>query len=443
MDQIEKLIELHQSLMQVSHGEGYVERSRFNKLSRIISSCAEKLDTSRVSVWLLDETRSSIHCEALYLRAENRYEAGVELHARDFPAYFAALNKDRIINADDARHDPRTSEFTESYLKPLDIFSMLDAPIFTAGGLSGVLCIENTGAMRQWDVAEVSYAAAVADTISAINEQELWHEARQQSEFLQHHDSLTGLCNHYYFQQRIEHELQRDPASQRALVLLGLDGFGSVNDKYGPHQANQVLTTLAERFQQIGVPGLLVARLNGDNFGFWLHTPSGSEPFELLLDGIEEALDEPVETDEGTSITISGTLGVFNYPFEGEGNPNPVNGAEIAMKTAKKNQPGSIGYFSASSYQRLHEKQRQKEEFLRAIDEKQLRAYYQPIHNSQSHNGKLGMEALVRWQHPERGLIPPGLFLPLANELELMKHIGEFMLNQVCEDMSLLRQQPQ
>lgn len=439
MDNIEKLVELHKSLMTLCHGDGYIERSRHDKLCRLIYSCAQQLEVARVSVWALNNAHSMIHCEVLYLREDNDYQSGIKLTEADFPAYFVAIKQDRLINADDARNDPRTYEFTESYLKPQAIFSMLDLPIFAAGKLSGVLCIEQTDTLRNWNVVEMSYAAAVADAISTINEQELWLRARKQSEFHEQCDSLTGLKNRLFFQRQIDYDLQEEPNVRRALVALGLDAFTAVNDKFGNSQANQVLKTLAERFQQNTASlNSFLSRLGGDVFGFWLSDIYSSRQVDELLDAIQQALMHPVITLEGNEIKVSGSMGVFSYPYIGDGIPDPVRGAEIAMKNAKQQKTGATVYFSVQWYQLLMEHEQQANELRNAFDQQQLRAFYQPI-IGQGINSKIGLEALVRWEHPQNGIMTPEQFLPLVSELGFMKFLGDFMLRTACQDFQILR----
>lgn len=440
-DSVGKLIELHKSLMVMRYGDTYGDVSRELKLRRIIRFCAERLDVKRVGIWAMNGDRDQIRCEALYLRDREEYQEGMLLLEKDYPVYFEAIHDDRLINADDACQDPRTREFADTYLKPHGISSMLDAPIFAGGQLVGVLCIEHVGPRRHWDLADISYAAAVADTISTINEQELWEQARLQTEFLEQYDSLTGLVNRYVFQQRIDRDVQDHPRDPHVLVLLGLDGFTALNDKYGQQQADQVLRSLGQRFQDsVSGESCLAARLGGDVFGFWLTEVRDTLQVDELLATIRWVLEEPVQTEEGTTIQVDGTMGVFSYPYEGEGMPDPVRGAEIAMRNAKKDEPGSVGYFSAKWYQQLLQKQKQAEELMQAFEARQLRAFYQPIMGGVEVQSRIGLEALVRWQHPERGILAPGHFLALVAELGLMKRLGDFMLRQACEDARNLRQ---
>jgi PAS domain S-box-containing protein len=138
---------------------------------RITRAAAETLETERVSIWLYDAGRSAIRCADLYELGARRHSKGGELRAADYPAYFEALETERSIAAHDARSDPRTREFTASYLDPLGITSMLDAPIRAGGRMIGVVCHEHVGAPRQWTEDEQRFAGSIADAASLAFEE--------------------------------------------------------------------------------------------------------------------------------------------------------------------------------------------------------------------------------------------------------------------------------
>ena len=137
-------------------------------LQRIAELVARALGIHRVSIWRMAEDHRELHCQELL--AGTTHESGASLRMDDFPAYFAALQECRIIAADDARTDPRTREFTDAYLQPNRIYSMLDVPIRFHGRASGVLCIERTDSAAVWDVEEQNFAAAVADQLTILRE---------------------------------------------------------------------------------------------------------------------------------------------------------------------------------------------------------------------------------------------------------------------------------
>lgn len=440
MDSIKKLAGLHNSLMQFCHGDDYTNRQRSQKLNLLTRFCAQSLSVARVSIWELDLAQGLIVCETLYLQDKNEYQSGTLFHAMEFPKYFAAIHEDRLIDASDARHDHRTCEFADCYLKPLDIFSMIDAPIFSGGKLSGILCIEHVANLRRWDIAEISFAAAVADAVSNINEQDLWQQARKRSELLERCDSLTGLLNRIYFQQSVEHDLAQNPQIQAALLVIGINSFTEVNDRYGYNQANQVLKKLARRFERdLMPPGSCLGRLGGDTFGFWLPNIKTRQTLENFIAALNTLLKQGVETQEKNTIHLSAATGVFTYPYDGTDTPDPLRAAEIAMKNAKQNRTDNgVAYFSSQWHLQLQEKQQRIDAIRNAFAQGQLIVYYQPIFG-QGDNHRLGLEALVRWKHPERGIVPPAQFIPLVAELGLMKRLGDLTLQHACEDMVSLR----
>ena len=138
---------------------------------------AATLGVERVSIWLFVEKRMAIRCFELYEQQRDEHSEGFMLYRDAYPAYFAALERQRAIAAEDARTDPATKDFRASYLEPLDIHSMLDAPIFQGGEVAGVVCHETVGHRRAWSAEDVAFAASVADAIALQVEAAARHDA--------------------------------------------------------------------------------------------------------------------------------------------------------------------------------------------------------------------------------------------------------------------------
>ncbi|MBA3548787.1 MAG: GAF domain-containing protein [Nannocystis sp.] len=149
-------------------------------LAAITEAAAAGLGCERSSVWLYTEGEKSIRCVDLVLRSTGAHESGLELFARDFPRYFAALAEDRTIAAGDAHTHPATSEFSAVYLAPLGIGAMLDAPIRVGGRMIGVLCNEHVGGERQWTSDEEQFAASLADFIALAIESSRRRDSEEQ-----------------------------------------------------------------------------------------------------------------------------------------------------------------------------------------------------------------------------------------------------------------------
>lgn len=167
-------------------------------LKEITEAAAYTLKVERASVWLYNSDRSKIHCINLYEQSLNHHTKGLELVAIDYPTYFQTLQEERTIAAHDAQTDPRTLEFTGSYLSPLGITSMLDAPIWLGGQMIGVVCHEHIGSQRQWALEEENFAGSIADSISLAievcerkrTEEALRESQRKLSTLI---DSLPGI----------------------------------------------------------------------------------------------------------------------------------------------------------------------------------------------------------------------------------------------------------
>ena len=153
-------------------GEGDVSRA----FKQITETAADVLEVDRASIWRLVDGGAAIECIDLYERSQNRHTAGTRIRAVDVPRYFEALQEERSIRAHDALTDERTREFAASYLEPLGITSMLDAPVFLRGKMAGVVCHEHTGKPRRWKLHEELLASSFADFVALVLETAAWHE---------------------------------------------------------------------------------------------------------------------------------------------------------------------------------------------------------------------------------------------------------------------------
>jgi diguanylate cyclase (GGDEF)-like protein len=155
-----------EALLAIGRGWRRYESDLGGALRAITETAVAALNVERASVWLLDEERTKIVCEDLFEREPSRHSRGIELRAEDYPSYFLALGSEEVIAAGDAHHDPRTSEFSESYLGPLGIGAMMDAPIRSGGRVVGVLCHEHVGGKREFFADEQNTANYLASLVS-------------------------------------------------------------------------------------------------------------------------------------------------------------------------------------------------------------------------------------------------------------------------------------
>ncbi len=169
-DRLTRAWRLQSAILELATSSAILQGDWTQSLMQVGRATAEAMDVSRVSVWLLRDEGRALCCESLYLKDQDRCESGHTLLADAYPAYFEALMGGLAVDAHEAQTDPRTCEFSESYLKPLGITSMLDAPIRVAGRVVGVLCLEHVDAPRRWSADETSFAIAIADQVTHLIE---------------------------------------------------------------------------------------------------------------------------------------------------------------------------------------------------------------------------------------------------------------------------------
>ena len=170
----------HAAIMNLARSDALSRGALDDALREITETASQLLGVERSSVWVYNADQTSILCLELFQRSKGAHESGIELPASAFPGYFAALKEERSIAAHDAHTDPRTREFSASYLTPLGIRSMLDAPIRVGGRMIGVICNEQVGAARTWTIDEEQFAGSLADFIALAMESNQRRETEQQ-----------------------------------------------------------------------------------------------------------------------------------------------------------------------------------------------------------------------------------------------------------------------
>ena len=257
----------------------------------------------------------------------------------------------------------------------------------------------------------------------------------EKSEYQALHDALTGLPNRTLFRDRVEQTLltaERE-GGRIVLLLLDLDRFKEVNDTLGHAAGDHVLREVAHRLESCLRASDTVARLGGDEFGILL--PKQTEKSEIvpLLEKLQAAIEKPIEID-GLPLAVEGSIGVAFYPDNAVGAEDLMKYTDVAMYKAKQENRAYSFYERATD---THDRVQLTliGELRRAIDEHELVLYYQP--KASFTEGKVeGVEALVRWMHPERGLLMPDEFIPSAEETGLMKPLTLYVLDealrQVC-----------
>ena len=255
--------------------------------------------------------------------------------------------------------------------------------------------------------------------------------------FLAQHDGLTGLPNRNLLRQQMDEILAhtRRSAEKVAVLVLGVDNFKAVNDTLGHGIGDKLLRGVAKRLRSSLREEDTLARLNSDEFAIIQSGLTRPEDAVLLCRRLLEGLGDPYLLD-GHSVVIGATVGIAMAPGDGEDSEKLLKNADMALSRAKSESRGTFAFFEADMDARAQKRRKIELELRDAIQNEVLRPYYQPLIDLST--GRItGFEALVRWPHPERGMISPGDFIPVAEETGLVNGVGGLMLRRACMDAAL------
>jgi diguanylate cyclase (GGDEF)-like protein/PAS domain S-box-containing protein len=257
-------------------------------------------------------------------------------------------------------------------------------------------------------------------------------EAEARIEHMAHHDALTDLPNRAAFVQHLTRSIGAVAASNESFAVLSidLDRFKDVNDTFGHATGDDLLRELAERLRTLAGEAYL-ARLGGDEFT--LITPIGDQP--ALAETLAGRLHAAVATDlnlNGQHLRVGLSIGVAIFPADGSDPTTLLNNADAALYRAKAAGRGKTRFFEIEMDNRLRERRAIQHELASAVERSELRLHYQPL--AKIDGEVIGFEALLRWQNPQRGLVSPATFIPVAEESGLIMQIGEWVLREACRE---------
>lgn len=256
-----------------------------------------------------------------------------------------------------------------------------------------------------------------------------------------HHDALTGLPNRLHLQISLEQAISaaRRETSEVALMFIDLDRFKIINDTLGHNIGDGLLVAVAQRLQECVRDSDLVARLGGDEFVVSLSSNDAANAAAHVAEKILARLAQPYEID-GNPLHTTPSIGISIYPHDGDSIEALMKNADTAMYHAKSRGRNNFQFFSPDMNQSTNDRLALENSLHLALEREEFEIYYQPQADMPS--GRLvGAEALIRWRHPERGMVSPLQFIPLAEENGMILPIGAWVLREVCRQLKAWREQ--
>ncbi|PHR55884.1 MAG: hypothetical protein COA44_09600 [Arcobacter sp.] len=415
-----------------------------NSLKKATEITAQTLKIGRVSIWLYNDDSSAIICKDLYSLKEDEHSSDLSLEKSMFPHYFKALENNHVMLVPDARTDPRTKEFTSSYLEPLDIYSMLDIPIMQDGKLLGIVCHEALGQCKEWSLVEQEFAMTLANNIALSLEiekrreiQEILKEKTDLLAFKVHHDELTNLPNRSLLMDRLKQSMKKNRRRQIqfALLFIDLDRFKIINDTYGHDVGDEVLQVLTQRMSSQIREGDTLARIGGDEFTLILDDIESLTSVINVVQKLLACTQEKIHI-KGIDLRITLSIGISIYPNDGATVDTLLRNADVAMYKAKEEGRNTYQYYTQEMTEEAVARIVLEAKLKDAIEDESLMVYYQPQYDARE-DKLIGMEALTRWKDDKGQIIYPDSFIPLAEETGLIVPMDRLMMRQASKQFSL------
>lgn len=260
-------------------------------------------------------------------------------------------------------------------------------------------------------------------------------ENEERLSFMAHHDALTELPNRILFMDRLNLSLAhaRRYSTTVAVLFIDLDRFKNINDTLGHDIGDQMLTQLADRLGESIRQDDTVARLGGDEFSVLLNDIESEQDVSQLAQKILNGLEKPFDVD-GRELFMTASIGISLFPNDGEEPGALLKNADIAMYKAKDLGKNNYQFYSADMSARAFQRLTMENSLRRAMEREEFRLFYQPQVNIET-SEITGVEALIRWQHPDLGMVSPNDFIPLLEETGLITQVGYWVISTACKQM--------
>jgi diguanylate cyclase (GGDEF)-like protein/PAS domain S-box-containing protein len=403
-------------------------------VERVLGAVARGMDVERASVFVLDPEDEVLRASQTWQLPStgNSSIERIPLPVRRLPRWMETLNHGEDIRIADIHALPGSWAEDHSLLTEIGARAVAAVPLRMGERMDGFVSVEMLGEPRDWRESELRALRFLGDLIGAAFERRKFElelvESRQRLEEIALYDALTGLPNRRLLAERMSEAMATavETGTQLAVCYLDLDGFKPINDLHGHSVGDHILMSAAGRLREQVREGDTVARLGGDEFVLLAGGFESLSECSSAMERVIKLLAQPY-TIHGEELRVTASGGVTLYPRDPHDADTLLRHADYAMYQAKQRGRNRCRFFDALRDRRAHVRRSQLERIGEAIDDGELRLYFQP--KVDMHQGQvIGAEGLVRWQHPEKGILPPAAFIPMLEGSDLQQRLDWWVL---------------
>lgn len=420
------------------------EQNIVDKLDIALSKIGTLLNPDRIYVYIFgeDSNKSKLTCYDIWKNnsiSDNR-DLEKEISISEYPELMKNVQEGTLITLSDiGKYTSPSGDELSMFLGSKDK-ALVVMPIINKKKVYGFFGIDSPAMTKQWSDTQLDFFRIISLIFSAAFER-----IQQEREIVElaYFDHLTKLPNRFLFRDRVSQMicLSERTSNTLAVIFLDIDAFKSVNDSIGHEGGDTLISKLAEYLVRAVRKSDTVARFGGDEFLIMLSNLPSTDVIPKIAEKILRIFEKPFVIDE-QEFFITASAGISVYPYDGRDADSLIKNADLAMYKAKELGKNRYMFCTDDMREEVLFKMRLTNSLFRVLDRKELKLHYQPQIDTTTEK-IVGAEALLRWFHPEYGLIKPNLFISLAEQLGLISSIGDWVLNEACRQCKAWQDQEQ
>lgn len=425
-------IEFQKMVSDISLDFVCVNQENFNdKVNHLLGEVGRFFHVDRTYLFTINHSNQTMTYSNEWCKNGINEEVGTieEMPLDVFPWWIEQLNTKGLVYIEDVDEMPTGASAEQDQLHRQGVKSLISVPIRGEDKLQAFIGMDSVERTKKWSEEDIDLLNIIGNILSSGLVQ---IKADKEIEFMAYYDNLTKLPNRFLFEDRVNQaiNLSKRTASFISIIFIDLDSFKSVNDTIGHKGGDLLLEEVSKSLVGVLRKTDTVARFGGDEFMIMLNNILDHKMVTKIADKIMKIFSETFLIN-GQEFLITASAGIATSPVDGENAETLIKNADIAMYRAKAKGKNQYAMCTKIMKEEVQTSMELSNDLYRALDNNELIVYYQPQIDLVTKK-ITGVEALLRWMHPVKGMISPGVFIPIAEKNSLINSIGEWVLREAC-----------